>query len=399
MKKQKTKHGIALTPRKVFPYRPIIKSISALLSKPGIVDMCEQWRQRSSSHEGIEPQHLGDVYDGRIWKTFTSEEYNNFLSIPHSYLLTLNVDWFRPFVRGTTYSTGAIYLTVQNLPRHERYRIENLILVGVLPGPSEPNLIMDSYLTPMVEELLQLWQGVMVPIQTLAGQIHIRVRAALSCVACDIPASRKVCGFFNHNATLGCNKCLKKFTHTTTANGGTVTDYSGYNRENWEIRNCTSHRKQAEELKKEKTPTALENAESKAGLRHSILLSLPYFDPVRFTVIDPMHNLFLGTGKHSFEVWVDNGLITKKHLTHFEEMIGKFIVPNDVGRIPSSIGSGYGGFTANQWSNWITVFSPILLKGILPDEHLRCWLMFVRACALLRPRVITKCDVKSADLF
>lgn len=94
----KTKHGIVLTSRKVFPYRPIIKSISALLSKPGIVDMCEQWRQRSSSHEGIEPQHLGDVYDGQIWKTFTSEEYNNFLSIPHSYLLTLNVDWFRPLI-------------------------------------------------------------------------------------------------------------------------------------------------------------------------------------------------------------------------------------------------------------------------------------------------------------
>ena len=87
-------------------------------------------------------------------------------------------------------------MTVQNLPRQERYRAENLILVRILPGPSEPNLIMNSYLTPMVEELLQLWLGVIVPIQTLLGQINIRLRAALSCVACDIPANKKVSGFY-----------------------------------------------------------------------------------------------------------------------------------------------------------------------------------------------------------
>ncbi len=394
MKKQHTKYGIVLSPRKVFPYRSIIKSLTLLLSKPGYVDLCEQWRQRSTSDD-----LLGDVYDGNVWKSFMSEEYDNFLTVPHSYLLTLNVDWFKPFVRGTTYSTGALYLTVQNLPRQERYRIENLLLVGILPGPSEPSLIMNSYLTPMVEELLQLWQGVMIPIETCHGKMQIRVRAALSCVACDIPASRKVCGFLSHNAILGCNKCLKRFKHYRTENGGTITDYSGYDRQTWEIRTCATHRELVKELLKEKTPTALHDAESKLGLRYSILLSLPYFDPVRFTVIDPMHNLFLGSGKHAFEVWVDNGLITKKHLARFEEMIRKFVVPNDAGRIPSSIGSGYGGFTANQWSNWITVFSPILLKEVLPNEHLRCWLMFVRACYLLKSRVINKCDVQSADLL
>ena len=40
------------------------------------------------------------------------------------------------------------------------------------------------------------------------------------------------------------------------------------------------HRELVKELLKEKTPTALHDAESKLGLRYSILLSLPYFDPV-----------------------------------------------------------------------------------------------------------------------
>ena len=61
-------------------------------------------------------EYLHDVYDEDVWKTFNSEEYNNFLSTPYSYLLNMNVDWFKPFVHGTAYSTGAVYLTIQNLP-------------------------------------------------------------------------------------------------------------------------------------------------------------------------------------------------------------------------------------------------------------------------------------------
>ena len=36
-------------------------------------------------------------------------------------------------------------------------------------------------------------------------------KMALICVGCDIPASRKLCGFLGHSATAGCNKCKKKF--------------------------------------------------------------------------------------------------------------------------------------------------------------------------------------------
>lgn len=38
--------------------------------------------------------------------------------------------------------------------------------------------------------------------------------------------------------------------------------------------------------------------ESKYGCRYSILLDLPYFDPISMTIIDPMHNLYSGTAKH-----------------------------------------------------------------------------------------------------
>lgn len=56
---------------------------------------------------------------------------------------------------------------------------------------------------------------------------------ALIGVFCDLPASRKVCGFSSFNAVNGCNKCLKPFP---TSLFGDKPDYSGYNSSDWPAR-------------------------------------------------------------------------------------------------------------------------------------------------------------------
>ncbi len=160
--------------------------------------------------------------------------------------------------------------------------------------------------------------------------------------------------------------------------GGQKTDYSGFDRETWDVRTNKNHRECCSLISKESNPSAKQRAESRHGVRYSVLLALPYFDPVSYTVVDPMHNLFLGTGKHVFKVWIDKQLLSNAHLAQIET---KFRTPINVGRVPANIASGHSGYTANQWSNWIT---PVVLKDILPDDHLRCWLLFVRACSLLR---------------
>lgn len=138
--------------------------------------------------------------------------------------------------------------------------------------------------------------------------IPITVRLALTCVTCDIPASRKVSGFLGHTATLGCNKCLKRFS----VNVGQSSDFSGYDRENWTLRTGEMHRSSVQEVLKETTKAGITAAESRLGVRYSILLRLPYFDPVRFTAIDIMHNLFLGSGKNVFNLWIEKCVLTIK---------------------------------------------------------------------------------------
>ena len=83
--------------------------------------------------------------------------------------------------------------------------------------------------------MLELFDGVEMSIYDEG--ITRNIRCLLLCVACDIPAGRKVCGFLGHMANLGCSKCYKKFSGSVGHK-----DYSGFDRGNWISRSGRKHR-------------------------------------------------------------------------------------------------------------------------------------------------------------
>ena len=86
------------------------------------------------------------------------------MSITNNFAFEMNFDWFNPFIH-TQHSEGAIYLSILNLPRHERFLQENILLVGVIPGPKEPPLNINSFLKPLVKELNNMWCGIQLKMQ------------------------------------------------------------------------------------------------------------------------------------------------------------------------------------------------------------------------------------------
>ncbi len=82
-----------------------------------------------------------------------------------------------------------------------------------------------------------------------------------------------------------------------------------------------------------------------------------------------MHNLYLGTGKHAFKVWVNKGLLGSNELNEIDRRTRLFYVPPGICRLPINFSSNFGGFKADQWRSWITIYSPVVLKGVLPNER------------------------------
>ena len=148
---------------------------------------------------------LKDVHDGNIWKTIVINQ-----STPEPFFLTsnniglhLNIDWFKPFKR-SEYKVSAIMISVLNLPRQERCMTKWTMIAGVILGPSEPKGNTNTFLAPLVDDLLLLKDGLdLLP----NGGI---VKAALLGLSADMSALRKFAQFLSHKADLGCFRCTFK---------------------------------------------------------------------------------------------------------------------------------------------------------------------------------------------
>ena len=242
-----------LYPLLTYCYLGLKVSMQRLLSQPDFFRVCELWRSRRVD-EGI----MRDVYDGKIWNDFQSFNGQPFLSESSNYALMLNMDFFQHY-KHVQYSLGAIYLTVLNLPRGIRNKTSNVILVGLIPGPQEPHHDINSYLNPLVHDLKQFWDGIELNVHSVGKK---KIRCALVCVACDLPAGRKVCGFLSYNARLGCSRCWKQFAGSV----GSM-DFSGFDRENRRERTGPEHKRLASDLQKKLTKSDRDAAERASGCR------------------------------------------------------------------------------------------------------------------------------------
>jgi len=61
------------------------------------------------------------------------------------------------------------------------------------------------------------------------------------------------------------------------------------------------------------------------------VLRLPYFDIVQYHVIDPKHNLLLGTAKYSMTIWKDDEMLTKTGFDYIQQEVDAIKVSAGVG--------------------------------------------------------------------
>ena len=150
-----------------------------------------------------EPQRsskYSDIYDGKYYSEFKDADGLPFFNEKRNIGLLVNFDFFNPFKK-SKYSLGVLYAVIVNLPRKVRFLWENVLVLGIIPGPREPKLHINTYLRPFVDELLIAWSpGIkLVEPDGLSAQYQF----GLFFLSCDLPALRKIGGFLSHNAKQG----------------------------------------------------------------------------------------------------------------------------------------------------------------------------------------------------
>ncbi|KZS92871.1 hypothetical protein SISNIDRAFT_383233, partial [Sistotremastrum niveocremeum HHB9708] len=128
----------------------------------------------------------------------------------------------------------------------------------------------------LVDDLVEFWDpGVIIPTpKHPEGRL---IRSVLIPLVCDLPASNDVAGFRHHGATFPCPYCWITLSELGELDSA------------FPPRFASVHRESASAWKSAETEDEQNRIEEEDGARWSELLRLPYWDPMAFKVLDPMH--------------------------------------------------------------------------------------------------------------
>lgn len=294
--------------------------MAELLSRPGYEkQMDASWERMKPSSDG----NIHDIFQGDIIRDFKGpgKKKTHFsLAGPGEgrYLVSMNADSFNPLTNqqaGKKISVTAILLVCLSLPPEIRYKPENIFLAGLIPSPDPPLDRINPYLVPIVKALLEFWDPG-VHFTCTHDFPHGRlVFIALVLVVCDLPGARKLVGFASHRHNYFCAVCW-----CTRKEPG----YANYEVDEWNRRDYHDWRLHAEKYKDAETAQDADSIFDTSGCRWSALLDLPYFDPSRFVVVDPMHNLFLGLIKEHF-----HEILGFRQQNSKDELVLGIVIPED----------------------------------------------------------------------
>lgn len=318
-------------PEKTFVYHSFHDYLAGLLSRGDLERaMDNQCDKLMADINKPQPSTVGDSFDAEFIRAFKGPDSKIFVDRPGTegrYLFVFSMDFFNSegmSIRGPSTSCGIISGACLNLPLDVRYKPENMYIAGIIPGPSEPHLTqLNHYLRPLVDDLCISWERGVRYSQTACHPNGRDTRSAAALAACDLPAARKLAQCAGHSSHFYCSVC--NCWHLSTLGR---TDFES---PDWQPKDPLLCRKYAEAWKNAATSKSQESLFKAHGLRWSQLWRLPYWDPSRMLVVDPMHCLLEGLFQSHFREVLKLTTASAKEAT--EELPAfeySFPVPNPV---------------------------------------------------------------------
>lgn len=379
--------------RQQFVYLPIIPRLKEFLANRHVATQMQYRTQHDRTYRDADV--IKDVFDADVYRTLLGKKVSidnkdmahTFFDNDSDIALGLSTDGFAPFRRRTK-TCWPLILFNYNLPPEVRFHLENIISLGVVPGPKKP-VDFDSFLWPAVQELLQLELGVHA--YDVLSDKFIALRAYLILVFGDIPAMSMVMQMKGHNGFRPCRMCnisgvrvpnMRQPTHYVPLDRSRHPDVQSsdtaikcYDAAALPLRSHDEIMHQARAVQFAATEAASERLAREYGVKGvpllSVLSSLTF--PLSFPY-DFMHLLYENVLKNLFLLWggdykkMDAGREDYKLATAIWEAIGAAsaesgpTIPSAFGPRPPNIASDKISWTADSRSFWALYLGPVLLN-------------------------------------
>jgi hypothetical protein len=397
-------------PRKQFLYIPLIPRLQAFLrDQAKALQML--YRSQEFQHN---PNRMKDIFDGSHYQSLLDqlvsingkEQQHRFFQDLRDIALGLSTDGYAPF-RKRKKTAWPLFIYNYNLPPEVRFLAENVLHLGVIPGPKKP-ADFDSFIWPLVEELLMLELGV--ESWDSVRQECFLLHAYLLVVFGDIPAMSMVMRMKGHNGIHPCRHCeiegvqdpdnprspyyvpLDRSRHPHMREPRTI---KKYNPLSLPLRTHERFMEQGRSVQMALTTRESEDLAKETGVKGVPLLScLSSLSFPKSFPYDFMHLIWENVMKLLFQLWtgdfkkMDMGsgnyelsAENLKEIGRLSEEAGSTI-PHTFGPRPPNISSDGIQWTADLRSFWCMHLAPRLLKGRLPAVYFKHFIELVKLLSM-----------------
>jgi hypothetical protein len=391
-----------------FTYLPLIPRLKAMLANRDHANLMDY--RANLKHE---PDKTADIFDGKAYRTLLDEYVTiEGKRMKHKHFngrrdvaMGLSTDGFALFKKRKK-SAWPLILFNYNLPPDIRFHREHIISLGIIPKKPKDT---DSFLWPLVEELLKLEAGVTA--YDGRNEEYFILRAYLMLVFGDIPAVSMLMQMTGHNGYTPCRMCsihgirvpgqhpcpyylpLDRSRHPDVR-APESTRTARYDPLNLPLRTHDKMMQQAQAAQTAPTKAAQGRIATATGMKGVSILSrlssirLPTSFPYDF-----MHLIWENLIKNLVLLWTGEykGLDEGHEEYHLSKKVWEAIgeacaasgstIPGAYGARPPNVATDSYAWTADSRSFWTMYLGPILLKGRFKKP--RYYEHFVRLVKLL----------------
>lgn len=382
--------------KRVFCYIPLIHQLLGLYQSKDTAAL--MWYRSKFERKG--PDIIRDVFDGAIYQKLCrhrvvldgEKQDHRYFEDPHDVAFSVCTDGFLLFQRRRSGpSATPILIQNYNLPPAIRTHANNLICVGVIPGPKQPKDLA-SFRQPLEEECAKL-AGEGIKGYDASTKKEFTLRAYQIFELADIVALEKSLGIKGHNAFCPCRNCL-----LTGIRGGAKVYYiplripkelkptqqqnDARSPFNIKLRTHEGFKKTLADMEEAETVGERDAIAKKNGIRRapSFGTRVGSLNFAKSAPWDWMHLLLENIIPNLVKLWTGGfkGLDTGKEDYEIDpavwEQIGKETaeavkgIPAAFVRVLKDIAKERSHFTAESWCFWFLYLAPILLRKRFQHE-------------------------------